>query len=365
MEQDGDVPVERSKTAANVANACTNCQKRRTKVTLNFPAQSIACMTLHTSFLTLVYQCDGKSPCLKCTNRLGSICTYEISLRASKTQMKRENTQLRQELASSTQLLTALSSGHEVSSILQGLRDQVNVETIAQRIAPLSSSPLVKRSSSADSCGMTWSHVPLHGKHERSLQESVPAYGSPSTKTSSMRHESDLSTPGSPYESPLTQPSPMTLDASSQTPQVHARPSPPRSIDELRGKACRGPTDLSDHRLIKHLFSIYWVWVHPAHTILDMEQFVRGYETGSGLYCSSYLIYAVCIAACDYLDPLWENVEGKSTDVAQLRQNLVAEARILKTTIDPIHKNKPTIQASAILSFVGGKSQNLSSRTLV
>lgn len=94
--------------------------------------------------------------------------------------------------------------------------------------------------------------------------------------------------------------------------------------------------------------------MHPAHTILDMDQFVRGYETGSELYCSSYLIYAVCIAACDYLDPLWENVEGKSTDVAQLRLNLMAEARILESTMDPKHKSKPTIQASAILSFIGG-----------
>ncbi len=32
MEQDGDVPAKRSKASANVANACTNCQKRRTKV---------------------------------------------------------------------------------------------------------------------------------------------------------------------------------------------------------------------------------------------------------------------------------------------------------------------------------------------
>lgn len=267
--------------------------------------------------------------------------------------MKQENTQLRHQLASSTQLLTALGSGYEVSSILKGLRDREHVAAIAQRIAPLSSSPQVKRSSSRDSCGMAWLQVPLHGKHEANDSNLDPACESPSTMTIPTKHESDLSTLGSPYGHPLTQPAPM-LDASSQTPQVHARPSPPRSVGELRSKACRGPTNLSDHRLIKHLFSIYWIWVHPAHTILDMDQFVRGYETGSELYCSSYLIYAVCIAACDYLDPLWENVEGKSTDVAQLRLNLMAEARILESTMDPKHKSKPTIQASAILSFIGG-----------
>ena len=223
----------------------------------------------------------------------------------------------------------------------------------------------MKRSSSEDSCGMTLSRVPSLAENEESLPRLDPAYESPSTATPSMRRGSDLSTLETPYNSPLPQPSPMTLYASLQTCQAHARPSPPGSVSELRSRACRGPTDLSDHRLIKHLFSIYWVWVHPAHTILDMEHFVRGYETVSELYCTTYLIYAVCIAACEYLDPLWENVEGKSTDVAQLKQNLVEGARMLESNMDPKHKSKPNIQASAILSFISGKSQNMSSKTLV
>ncbi len=223
----------------------------------------------------------------------------------------------------------------------------------------------MKPSSSEDSCGMTLSRVPSLAENEESLPRLDPAYESPSTATPSMRCGSDLSTLETPYNSPLTQPSPITLNASSETCQAHATPSPPGSVTELRSRACHGPTDLSDHRLIKHLFSIYWVWVHPAHTILDMEQFVRGYETGSELYCSSYLIYAVCIAACEYLDPLWENVEGKSTDVARLKQNLVEGARMLESNMDTKHKSKPNIQASAILSFINGKSQNMSSRTSV
>ncbi len=186
--------------------------------------------------------------------------------------MKRENTQLRQQLALSTQLLTALASGHEVSSILRGLRDQEDPATIAQRITSSSPLPSVKRNSSPDSGGNTLSLVPLHGKHESDLSNFDPVYKSPFEKTSSTMHESDLSSLDSPYASPLKKPSTSTtLDASSQTAQINGRLSSSRSIRGLRSQACCGPTDLSDHRLIKHLFSIYWIWVHPTHTILNME----------------------------------------------------------------------------------------------
>ena len=120
------------------------------------------------------------------------------------------------------------------------------------------------------------------------------------------------------------------------------------SLQALKSRACRAPTELSDQRLIRQLFAIYWTWIHPDHKILSMQQFIDGYENGTDLFCSLYLVYALCIAACEYLDPLWEHVEGKYTDVAELRRNLVTEARRVEASMEI---GAPTrVQASAILS---------------
>lgn len=261
--------------------------------------------------------------------------------------MKRENSQLRQQLAATTQILSALRSGHEVSRILQALQDQEDLATIAQRFRPSIPSAELKRSSSIDSLDTAMSCIP---SHEGASSPSTPAFA----PTNSSKVSSPDSLRGSYFAKSPTR----KTDASSQTTpySITQSPSGPKTICELRSNACRGPTSLTDHRLIKHLFSVYWVWVHPNHKILDMNQFVMGYETGVETYCSLYLIYAVCIAACKHLDPAWENLEGKYTDVAALRQNLLAEARSLKLAMSPSQQCRADIQASAILSFAAPES---------
>lgn len=269
--------------------------------------------------------------------------------------MKRENNELRRGLNATTQILSALRSGHEVSSILQALQDHEDPTAIVQSSLNSMSSAQVKRSSSMDACSTTMSNISNHGS---AYSNPPPAFESPSTPVSAMALDSNVSTPDSPRRSPFAKSASRTVDASSQTALSPLTPilSTPKTVCELRSKACQGPTDLSDHRMIKQLFSIYWVWVHPYHKILDMDQFVMGYETGNETHCSLFLVYAVCLAACKFLDPSWELVEGKSTDVAMLRRNLLAEARTLKSAIRPNHQTKADIQASAILSLTAADS---------
>lgn len=290
-------------------------------------------------------QCDGKNPCIKCSSRVGATCTYEISLKASKAEMKRENTELRQQNFLYTQILTALSAGSEVAAILRGLQNQVDLDAIVQLIASSpSSSPAMKRSptmnSSDEDTEMT--SIPLEEKDAGKLADDDPTQNQVNEKKRTSK----------------------TREASSQTDPVDECCSLPTSIKQLRDRACRGPTKLSDHKLIKHLFSVYWIWVHPSHTILSMEHFVQAYESGTEMYCSLYLIYAVCIAACENLDPFWENVEGKSTNVAELKENLVTAARIEESTMDPNHNIKTTVQALAIMTLAGAGSRKYSGKSL-
>ena len=94
-----------------------------------------------------------------------------------------------------------------------------------------------------------------------------------------------------------------------------------------------------------------------------MPSFMSGYETGVETHCTLYLLYAVCIAACDYLDAGWENVVGKSTDVEALRRNLVEEARRLEAWTDP--DARTTFQAVTIMALVNGQGKDIVERQLV
>ena len=261
--------------------------------------------------------------------------------------MKRENTDLRQQNLRYAQILNALSNCYEVSAILHGLQNQGDIESIAQMISCSRSSPAMKLSPTLNS-----------------LDKDTDVLSILRQKRCNVKHACDNSSQDLVDEDSAERALSKAQHASTQTVLPDQRFTLPRSIQELRKRACRGTTQLSDHHLIKHLFSIYWIWVHPSHAILNMDHFVRGYETGSEAYCSLYLIYAVCIAACDYLDPRWENVEGKSTDVARLRENLVAAARIEESSMDPDHNVKTTIKALAIMTLTGSGARGSSGETL-
>lgn len=94
-----------------------------------------------------------------------------------------------------------------------------------------------------------------------------------------------------------------------------------------------------------------------------MPSFLSGYDTGVETHCTLYLLYAVCIAACEFLDAGWENVEGKSTDVEVLKGNLMEEARRLEAWTDP--DARTTFQAVTIMALVNGQSKDMIKRQLV
>ena len=253
-----------------------------------------------------------------------------------KTEMKREITELRHKEATTNKIFASLAADRETSAVLRGLRNHEDLSSIANKIRE--SPTLEDRSTSS------WNL--LDGSMSNCSTDERYA----STDASSV-HKGSESLLSSPLGSPaVMSPTPPNTEAT-------LRPSQPESIKILRERACQGPTDLSDHRLIKHLFSIYWVWIHPSDMILDMQSFVDGYEMGLDYYCSTFLVYAVCIAACDHLTTGWENVEGKTTDVPMLRQNLIAIARTLEATAD--QNTDTTRQASTILSLVHARPRNM------
>lgn len=57
-------------------------------------------------------------------------------------------------------------------------------------------------------------------------------------------------------------------------------------------------TVTTDERVFRHLFSLYFSWVHPVHTLFNEGLFVNSYQTNSDKHCSHALVNAICAMAC-------------------------------------------------------------------
>ena len=105
-----------------------------------------------------------------------------------------------------------------------------------------------------------------------------------------------------------------------------------------------------DQQLTKHLFFLYWTWIHPAHRLFSMEGFLEDYDTGNEAHCSSFLVAAICAAACDFLGPLWTSMSGRIPDVAALRRDFVAEATFQEILAD--RTARTWLEASHVMLIV-------------
>ena len=226
------------------------------------------------------------------------MCVYEINARVAKKELQRENSELRRQKAQSDQIFHALRSDWQVSNILQLLRDQEGLPLIAK----IANSPSVE-----SSVGPPPDFTSL--AHEELL---------PLKTESEDGHGSELAT----------------------TPSNVLYPWIAASYDE---------------HLVKHLFSLYWTWIHPAYLLFSMERFIEGYNTGDQEHCSAFLIAAVCAAACDLLSPYSTCVSGKVPDVAALRRDFVAEAIFQETLAD--RAATTWLDASRVMAIVNSRSE--------
>ena len=228
-------------------------------------------------------------------------CVYGTNHRVAKRELQRENGELREQKALSDQIFHALRSDRQVLNILQMLRDHDDLASIAN----------VAKSPSMES-----------------------PVGSPTEVGSVAKEELFLDTCGSrDYHSPQMATVPSKVLCPWQDPWIAA---------------------FCDEQLTKHLFSLYWTWIHPAYLLFNMEQFIEGYKTGNEEHCSAFLVAAVCAAACDLLGPHWTALSGKIPDVAALRQQFVAEAIRQDGITD--RRARTWSEASRVMLIVNGRS---------
>ena len=114
--------------------------------------------------------------------------------------------------------------------------------------------------------------------------------------------------------------------------------------------------------LIRHLFELYFTWVHPIHMLFGEMDFLNSYNRGDELYCSAPLVNAICAMACNLLDNPAPGFNGRQTaDILNLRNGFMNEARSLLNPADPLLTT--SIQAFAVMYLAdlsAGKARSAS-----
>ena len=106
--------------------------------------------------------------------------------------------------------------------------------------------------------------------------------------------------------------------------------------------------------LIRHLFELYFTWVHPIHMLFSEVDFLASYHSGDDTYCSNSLTDAVCAMACHLLDnpspgskPRDRDSMSGYEDAMQLHGAFMAEAR--SSLVPDTYTRMTSIQAFAVM----------------
>lgn len=182
-------------------------------------------------------QCDGQAPCSRCSIRGEVHCAYEIHVKHQKEEMVKQIRDFAAHEQLTRKILSAIASRSEQTpKIIQLLQEGEPLATIVQSM-------------------------------------SGSAYGSPD-----MLMEDRFSPRPSTYQ--------------------HSAVGSPSQEATGAFEGFQWTTVTPDPKIFEHLFSLYFSWVHPVHTLFKEGAFVDSYRNNSEMHCSHVLVNAICAVAC-------------------------------------------------------------------
>ena len=104
------------------------------------------------------------------------------------------------------------------------------------------------------------------------------------------------------------------------------------------------------HKLIGHLFGLYFTWVHPVHMLFSEQDFKRDFMGNVQINCSASLVNAICAMGCNLLEGEDGMDRRNRTDAATLRDGFMNEARATLTPSSYGHMT--SIQTLAVMFLV-------------
>lgn len=131
-------------------------------------------------------------------------------------------------------------------------------------------------------------------------------------------------------------------------------------------------TNVSSSRtLIRHLFDLYFTWIHPVHMLFHELEFLQSFRTNEGRNCSEVLVNAICAMGCLLLEnegsrkvssparSARQLPVGDAQEAATLREGFMNEAR--RRLTPDAYKDLTSVQALGIMylvEFSSGKARN-------
>ncbi len=111
--------------------------------------------------------------------------------------------------------------------------------------------------------------------------------------------------------------------------------------------------------LVRHLFDLYFTWVHPVHMLFSELDFKHSFQTNDQTYCSSALVNAICAMGCHLLENDGYDAIRKDVDIPTLREGFLKEAR--ENLPPDSYHDMTAIQTFAVMYLVdvsSGKARN-------
>lgn len=112
---------------------------------------------------------------------------------------------------------------------------------------------------------------------------------------------------------------------------------------------------ISSQTFIRHLFDLYFTWVHPIHMVFSELDFKQSFQANVETYCSSPMVNAICAMACHLLDNKEVEAIGDGVNTSSLREAFMTEARV---GLPPdVYHRITSIQTLAIMYLVDVSSR--------
>lgn len=253
-------------------------------------------------------QCDGQSPCGRCSSR-SILCQFASAQSTSKSELRQEIDDLRQQLNSSINVISLLKSTTESTAIAQAYGGSKtppagpaapSFQTLDTKTLELPSilatepremtenqellSPVSighKTSNQSDAISWVWSDSKYQLESTQAASDHCIAHG--------LLNKTGAELPQHRYATGNRPENDSTQFLSAQQLSFGLQPAPGSWT-----------TITDDIDLVHHLLALFFCWEYPIFVSVSRKHFIQDFRNGKTKYCSTILVNAMLALGCRF-----------------------------------------------------------------